>query len=345
MKQRYSESFQAASSMDLMGKIQNTDFSDRAATVVGYGNIGKQHVQALRALGVGRIRVCSQSAVPMEELNGVEGVETVIGGFENMDRSPHPQELGVIATRTKLLVPAAERLAALGFHNLLIEKPVSLWSKDIFKLASDFERQGIDAICGYNRVANPSFHEVRSKTEREGGITSCTYTFTELIKAEWQEQYSPQELARWGILNSSHPISMAHALIGPPKDWAGHRSGGLAWHDSGSVFVGSGISDQAVPFSYHADWGSTGCWSVEVHTSISSYRLCPLETVLRRTSPFSEWEDVTIATSYPEVKVGLAEEISAMLDPEIRRSVPMFTLAESAALTKFSEEIFGYDSA
>lgn len=281
----------------------------------------------------------------MEELNGVEGIETVIGGFENMERSPYPQDLGVIATRTELLAPAAERLAALGFHNLLIEKPVSLWSKDIFKLASDFERQGIDAICGYNRVANPSFHEVRSQTEREGGITSCTYTFTELIKAEWLGQYSPQELDRWGILNSSHPISMAHALIGPPKDWACHRSGGLTWHNSGSVFVGSGISDRAVPFSYHADWGSTGRWSVEVHTSISSYRLCPLETVLRRTSPFSEWEDVPIATSYPEVKVGLAEEISAMLDPGIRQRVPMFTLAESAALTKFGEEIFGYDSA
>ena len=336
------KSDQPASSADLASAISTTDFSTRAATVVGYGYMGKEYVKALRALGVERIRVCSRSGGPLEELRGADGVETAAGGFERLGWQPERDELGIIATPTAALADASQQLASLGFRHLLIEKPVCLRSRAIRQLAETLEQRRVEAVCAYNRVAYPSFQELRARVESVGGVTSCTYTFTELIKPDWPEIFSAEELARWGVANSLHVIGMAHGLIGAPGAWRGHHSGALPWHPNGAVFVGSGVSDQHIPFSYHADWGSTGRWSVEVHTSQSSYRLCPLEKLFRRASAMAEWEELPVAAFAPDLKAGIGEQVAAMLSPDIRQLLPLVSLGEAVALTEYAEAVFGY---
>lgn len=331
-----------ASSAQLAQAIRATDFSGGRATVIGYGNMGRQFVNALRALGIRRIRVCSHPTGDLKSLENDSSVETVVGEFEDLDCRPTPEETGIIATPAPLLVPAARRLASLGFRRLLIEKPVSLWSTQIQRLSEYLDRQGVEAVCGYNRIAYPSFHEVRSRTDAEGGITSCTYNVTELIKPDWTQRFSSDDLCRWGVSNSLHLVGMAHGLIGPPKSWSSHRSGVLDWHPTGSVFVGSGMSSRDIPFAYHADWGSKGRWSVEVHTAVSTYRLCPIEEVMRKTEALGEWEQVPLTAFAPGVKPGIAEEVAALLSPGIRRLVPLISLTEAANLTRFGEDVFGY---
>lgn len=324
--------------------IRSADYTDCAATLVGYGGMGQQYVKALQALRVRRIRVCSRSRDRLEPLRDVPGVELVEGGIERLDCRPEGGELGIVATPIATLTSAAQRLASLGFHRLLIEKPVSLWSEDIEDVADRLERQGVEAICAYNRLAYPSFHEVRARAAREGGITSCAYTFTEMIKPNWTERFPAEELARWGIANSLHVIGMAHGLIGMPRTWSGYRSGAIDWHPSGAVFVGSGISDRGIPFAYHADWGSTGRWSVEIHATGSSYRFCPLEQVFRKTSALSDWEEIPVTTFAPGIKVGFVEQVSAMLDPRIRELIPLMSLRDAGTLTRYAEGVFGYAS-
>jgi hypothetical protein len=163
-----------------------------------------------------------------------------------------------------------------------------------------------------------------------------------MIKPDWPQRFPLEELARWGIANSLHVIGMAHGLIGMPKEWSGYRRGSLPWHATGALFVGAGISDLDIPFSYHADWSSTGRWSVEVHTSLSSYRLCPLEKLLRRTSQLSDWEDIPVVAFAQDVKAGIVEEVAAMLSGDIRRLVPLLSVSETAALTRYGEDVFGY---
>jgi hypothetical protein len=304
--------------------------------------MGRQFVKALHTLGVKQIRICSRSERKLEELAGVDGVTTVAGGFSKIDAEVIAGELGIVATPIADLAAAAEHLAACGYRKILIEKPVALRADEIQRLADKFEKQGVDAACAYNRVAYPSFCEVKSRTEGEGGITSCTYTFTEFIRQIDLDRFPAEELARWGIANSMHVMSMAHRLIGPPKTWIGHRSGSLAWHPTGTVFVGSGMSDQGIPFAYHADWGSTGRWSVEVHTPVSSYRLCPLERLFRKTSATSEWEVIPLVTLAPDVKTGVVEEVAAMINENVQQMVPPISLRDTAALTRYAEQMFGY---
>lgn len=329
-------------SMGLASAISCADFSGCAATVVGYGNTGRQYVKALRALGVKQIRVCSRSDAPLAELRDIDGITTLAGGFLRIEGELIPGELGIVATPTLNLVASAEHLVACGYRKILIEKPVSLRADEIQRLADKLEKQGVDAACAYNRVAYPSFQEVRARTRQEGGITSCTYTFTEWFKPDWLDRFPPEELARWGISNSLHVMSMAHGLIGMPRIWSSHRAGSQAWHPTGAIFVGSGISEQGIPFAYHADWFSTGRWSVEVHTAISSYRLCPLEKAFRRTTALADWEEIPIATFAPGVKAGFVEQVAAMFCQDIRRRVPLISLQEAAALAGYGEEVFGY---
>lgn len=333
---------QSVSSTRLANAIAAADFSGCSATVVGYGFTGKHYVKALQALGVGRIHVCSRSKGPLEELEGVLGVTTTAGGYRLLDTPSLSGELGIVATPTADLVEAAEYLAACGYRKILIEKPVSLWSTEIERLGSLLKVRRVEAACAYNRVAYPSFIEVRAQTCGDGGITSCVYTFTEMVKEDWPQRYSAEELARWGIANSLHPIGMAHGLIGLPATWNSYRSGALRWHPSGSVFVGSGISDRDIPFAYQADWGSKGRWSVEVQTRDASYRLCPLEKLYAKASAMDEWGEVPVATFAPEVKAGIAEQVAAMLCDDVRLLVPLMPLDQTARLTAFAEELFGY---
>ena len=330
------------SSVDVAEAISAVDFSGCAATVIGYGTMGRQYVKALQEIGVGQIRVCSRSEAPMAELQGVERITTIPGGYGRLVGTARPDELAIVATHTADLLAAAQHMAICGFKKILIEKPVSLMSQPIWQLVEGFEKQGVDGVCAFNRVAYPSFLEARCGTAQDGGITSCFYTFTEFVDRIGPGKFSDQELARWGIANSLHVMSMAHGLIGLPESWTSHRSGALAWHPSGSVFVGSGISEQSIPFAFHADWGSKSRWSVEVHSRQYSYRLCPLEQLFRKDSGTNEWKEVPITVFAPDLKAGVAEQVAAMLSIDVRRHLPLVSVEQAGRLIAYGEELFGY---
>ncbi len=329
---------------ELASKIKAVDFSDCSATILGYGAMGKHYLQALQSLNVGQIRVCSRSQEPLDSLANLPNIETVAGGFQSLDCVPAQGEVGIVATPIAELIPAAKHLADLGFKKILIEKPASLWSSEILDLEKYLTQKGVSAVCAYNRVTYPSLVETRFRAAEEGGITSCSYSFTEIIGSDWEQRYSADELSRWGVANSLHPISMAHGLIGQPMSWGGHTSGSLSWHSSASVFVGSGLSEQDIPFSYQADWGSKGRWSVEVNTAVASYKMCPLEKLFCKTASLGEWEEIPLAVFDGEVKTGVAEELAAMLSQEIEQALPLMDLKETAHITAFGEDIFGYSA-
>ena len=109
-------------SRELADNIGRNDFSGCSATVVGYGRMGKQYVKSLQSLGVRRIRVVSRSESTLEECQRIPEIETVSGGFNNLDCRVMPDELAIVATPPELLVECARYIAQLGFKNILVEK-------------------------------------------------------------------------------------------------------------------------------------------------------------------------------------------------------------------------------
>ena len=51
----------------------------------------------------------------------------------------------------------------------------------------------------------------------------------------------------------------------------------ISWHPSASGFVGSGVTDNGVLFSYISNWDCPGRWSVEIITNKRRFILSPLE--------------------------------------------------------------------
>jgi len=117
----------------------------------------------------------------------------------------------------------------------------------------------------------------------------------------------------------------------------------LSCHPSGAIFVGSGITENNIPFSYHADWNSSGGWGIEVMTKENAYRLIPLEDLFVCPKGKSDWKQIPFKTAFPDVKAGVAEEIAIMLNLENKKN-EMISLQRAASFNKVAEKFFGYDS-
>jgi predicted dehydrogenase len=328
---------------DLSNALAEADFREYAATVVGYGNMGKEYVAALQRLRIGGLRVCSRSERSLEDLRGQRNVEVDAGGVEQFECVPRQGELAIVAVPTDALAAAVRRLLSLGFRRILVEKPVALYSDEIYALHAEAKGAEAEVACAFNRISYPSFFEVLSRVEAEGGISSCHYEFTELIRPDWPDRFDADELNRWGISNSIHVISMAHGLIGLPRVWHAqvHGRTQIDWHQTGSVFSGAGTTRREIPYSYHADWKSTGRWMVEVHTQESSYRLCPLETVQRREKALGPWDDIPVASLDETIKPGLLEQVARALGIG-GAFPPQWDLRTCGDLVSYTEDLFGY---
>ncbi len=327
-------------SRQLIDALKNVRLAGTPILVVGAGPMGKAYVNALSALGADNIHVCARSTQ-----NASSFEKYTANGYLSLNRRPNANEIAIIATPVMELIPCAKHLIALGYKRILCEKPVSLWSREIEALATLVETSGVDFACAFNRIAYPSFAEARSRIRADGGATSAFYTFTELTERLNLQNYAPDVQRRWGVANSLHVMSLAHGVIGLPRTWNAERRGGLSWHPSGSVFVGSGVSDENTAFSFQADWGSAGRWSVEIYTRRAAYRLCPLERLQMKTQSLGEWQDVPVAAFSSDLKPGLAEQVAAFADPSVRKILPLMSLKDAAQLTKFGESVFGYEEA
>src|ERR1051326_8247744 len=97
----------------LADAIRATDFSGCSATVVGYGNMGRQFVAGLQQLGVKRIRVCSHPSPELERLRDKNGITIYAAKVETLQVAPDPNELGIIALPIASLAGGAKHLASL----------------------------------------------------------------------------------------------------------------------------------------------------------------------------------------------------------------------------------------
>jgi predicted dehydrogenase len=325
---------------DWISNIDSLQFPDKSVLLVGAGFIAEQYAIALRKLKIQDVTVISKSEEKTAQFCSKFGFKPLAGGFEKHLASTGKKDLVVIATQVNLLAPAAQIALESGQSNVLIEKPVSVDSEKIMSLARQAGSRKVRV--GYNRLMYSNFHRLKELINEEGGATSCKYTFTEWPHTFDFKKYHPDTFKFAGITDCLHPISMAHELIGMPKQISCHRSGRLDWHPSGSIFVGSGTTESGAQFSYHADWGSAGRWSIEVMTRQNAYRLMPLEDLYVCHKASVNWEKVPFKTAHPDLKQGIAEEIAAMLDESDHDKPDLMNLEKAASYVKLAKEIFGY---
>ena len=323
-----------------ISNISQENYRDKSVILVGTGPMAREYAIAFTKMGISDVTVVSKNDEETTDFSNSFDFTMLHGGYQEHLPKLKQADLVVIVTPIPQLLDAAKLAMDSGQKKILIEKPGSLYSEKLISLNKQLTDQTVR--IGYNRLLYPSFHKLKLLTEKEGGITSCNFNFTEWVHTINFDKYPSEVYERWGISNSLHVISMAMELIGMPKSISTYSSGNLDWHPSGKVFVGSGISENDIPFSYHADWGSAGRWGVEIMTKDNLYRLIPLEGLFACKKASVNWEPVELNTSYREAKTGIAEEIAVMLNDEKEREIGLITLEKAYQYNKLAEKIFGY---
>lgn len=298
----------------------------------------EQYVNALLKLEITDITILGRSKRRTDRISQKYKLDCIFGGYENNLTKIPKKDLTIITLPPDSLANATDLSLECGHTNILVEKPGALYAGHLLLLDKKITNQRVR--IAYNRLFYQSFHELKKLVEKDGGITSCRFEFTEWVHTIDFKKYQKDVYQRWGIVNSLHVISMAFRLIGIPKKLSSYQFGRLPWHKSGSVFVGSGISNTNIPFSYHADWSSSGRWGLAVMTKKHSYHLIPLEKLFKYKIGTTESIPIQLKPTYIDVKDGLAEQIIAMMSKN--NNPNLITLQEAAKLINITEDIFGY---
>ena len=323
-----------------ISNIKKLDFTDKSVAIVGGGRISQEHAKACMKLGIRDICMISKTGNTCSKFCEENKIRIVTGGLENNLTILNNFDLVIIATAISTLLHFAELIISTGQKNILIEKPGSVNSKKL----SEFKEKinGKNIKIGYNRLFYPSFHKLMECVKKDGGISSCRFSFTEMIdKIDFKKDIS-ETYQKWGISNSSHVITMILELIGKPKEMFTSQFGSLEWHPSGAIFVGHGISEKNIPFSYHADWNGSGRWGIEIATKDNLYLLSPLEKLFCCPKASFEWKEVMVESSFPEVKTGIAEEIAVMLTKERQEGIESISISKTLDFNQIIETVFGY---
>ena len=321
-------------------KINLLDFSKKSVLIIGAGYIANQYAIALSNLKIKDVTILGKSKENLQKFKEFPNFEIIDGGYERNLSKIKKKDLVIIAIPIEELTNTAKKVIENGHSRILIEKPGSIFKNDLLELKKIIKKEKVR--IAYNRFFYPSFHKLLSLVQSEGGITSCKFDFTEWLHTIEIEKYDTKICNRWGISNSLHVISMVLGLIGMPKKISTCQMGSLEWHPTGSIFVGNGISEKDIPFSYHANWGGGGRWGIEVITKENIYRLIPLEKLFVSKKGSIKWEEVNLQNPFLDVKEGIAEEIATMLNDELDKKVGMISLTDAIEFNEIAEEIFGY---
>ncbi len=205
-------------------------------------------------------------------------VKTYEGGYELYLQNYKPLDNVIIASSLETGYQAAKAFIINGAKNILTEKPAGLCQKEIDDLKTLASNGNVRLLVAYNRRFYQSLKYARNLIEQDGGISSIHFEFTEWIHTIDQDKFLPHVLDKFLIGNSSHVIDTVFHLAGRPKEISTIIKGNnIKWHTSGSIFCGSGITINDIPFSYHSNWESAGRWSIEILTLKHRIYLKPME--------------------------------------------------------------------
>ena len=253
---------------------------DNTVLVVGSGFMAKEYLMVLRAMkkhvivvgrGKEKIELLKQEFIEFTFFSG--GLEEYLKVHSVVtDFAINASSISQLAITTKQLILA-------GFKHILLEKPGDLFLKGLMEI-EDLSRESNSKIfIAYNRRFYSSIQKLKEEVFNDGGIQSVHFEFTEWAHTINRDKFDLEVLNKWIISNSAHVIDTVFYLIGKPKNMQNivMGQGLIPWHMAGSVFIGMGVSDKNIPFSYHANWCSAGRWSIEIYTSKRRFFLKPME--------------------------------------------------------------------
>lgn len=255
--------------------------NNNSVLLVGSGFMAKAYLEVLAELKANVI-IVGRGAEKINELKALYPQFIYYTGGIKSYVSKHKKELPSFAINTANINHLSETtcdLIAAKIPHLLIEKPGAINLTELNKIhrfAKDYQTK---IVIAYNRRFYASTIRLQKEILIDGGVTSTHFEFTEWLHTIDSNKFDASTLKTWLISNSSHVLDTVFSLIGIPKELNAYIGGQdtIDWHPSGSLFIGSGITSEKIPFTYHANWTAPGRWAIEVLTKKRRFYLKPME--------------------------------------------------------------------
>tara|TARA_B110000438_G_C15792102_1_gene641182 strand:+ start:732 stop:1697 length:966 start_codon:yes stop_codon:yes gene_type:complete len=248
--------------------------------LIGAGDMAFEYSKVLDSLDV-PYNVIGRGRKSAQFFQNKTGHEVHIGGIDNTfnNKIIDIPNKAIVAVGIKELSETAIKLMNHGVKNILLEKPGGLNLEEIDKVLKTSQKYKVNIYIAYNRRYYASVDKARDIIDKDGGVTSFSFDFTEWSHEIEKLEIDPIIKKNWFLANSSHVVDLAFFLCGHPKKMSAYICGKLDWHPIGSVFSGSGKTENGALFSYHANWNSAGRWGVNIMTSSYRIILKPLEKI------------------------------------------------------------------
>lgn len=222
--------------------------------LVGSGPMAQEYAKVLMSLGV-CFDVIGRGNDSANRFKENTGISVITGGLvDAYEKLPDKPTHAIIATNVEYLAEHTLFLLSKGINNILVEKPAGLYLEEIEKVADFAKLKQAKVYVAYNRRFYSSVIETQKFIEKDGGVLSFHFEFTEWSHIVEKLNRPKEVLQQWLLANSTHVIDLAFYLGGEPKEICSFISGGTDWHPSASIFSGAGTTVNGALFSYHANW-------------------------------------------------------------------------------------------
>lgn len=283
--------------------------------LIGTGNMAAEYAKVLASMNQ-HFTVIGRGIESAEVFKVRTGITAVTGGIQNYiaKNGVNKHTLAIIATGSESLMDCLLKLLDVGVEKVLIEKPAAISIEELLVNEEKLKPYCESIFIAYNRRFYASVIEAKRMIEDDGGLLSINFEFTEWAHKIESLVKEPGVKENWFFSNSTHVVDLAFFLAGKPKNWnAFSKTGKLSWH-SKTNFVGAGITEQGVLFSYLSNWDSAGRWSIELLTEKRRIYLKPIESLgvqLKGTLPVTDLIfDDSLDTQF---KPGLYNQMAAFL--------------------------------
>ena len=307
--------------------------------LIGSGRMAQEYVQVLKSLQT-PFKVIGRGEKSASALENAMKIPVQTGGIEMALQKEQPMDTAIVAVGVDQLASVSSKLLQAGTKRILLEKPGGMNLEELQKIQSEAKSKQAEVRLAYNRRFFESTLRAKEIIQKDGGVTSCHFEFTEWSHKIRNLDSKKDIKAIWLLANSTHVVDLAFHLCGWPSSFQSWSAGSLDWHPAAARFAGAGVTEQGVLFSYFADWEAPGRWGVEVLTRNNRLILRPMEQLQLLPLGSLQVETVNLNNKFDhDFKPGLYRQTEAFLNGD---TDDICSLQEQVEHTKLYSEIASY---
>lgn len=243
--------------------------------IVGAGYMAEEYIKVLKYLKI-NFDLISRGKKNVNRVSKKYNLNSYFGNFKKIKKNAYSQ--AIICVNEESISKCIKKVANLGIQSILVEKPGAKNFNDLKKIYQFVKLKRINLFIAFNRRFYESILEVKKIINKDNGIVSVTFSFTEWLDKIKKLNKKKFILENWFFMNSLHIVDLVFNLIGNPKKLYSISNRKYPPFRN-SIFLGAGISKKNIPFTYHSNWLSAGRWSINLFTSKRKIILSPIEEI------------------------------------------------------------------